>query len=108
MYKTIDAQALKKRLAEGGPFRLCMIAPQWQFDAKHIPGSICVNDPKVAVQQPKKDDEIIVYCSTKECAASKEAARRLDEADYTDVWHFLGGLLAWEHLGFPLEGEMVQ
>jgi rhodanese-related sulfurtransferase len=104
----MDAKALKERLDAGGTFRLCMVAPQWQFDAKHIPGSICVSDQAAARRELTKDDEIIVYCSTAQCAASKEAARKLDEAGFPNVWHFVGGLLAWEHMGYPFEGDMAE
>jgi rhodanese-related sulfurtransferase len=103
MYQIISCMELKARLDAGDEFHLCMVAPQWQWDARHIPGSICVAEPPTAMQELKPDDHIVVYCSSLDCSASRQAARMLDEAGFQNVWHFEGGLQAWEEAGFPLQ-----
>lgn len=43
---------------------------------------------------------IILYCRSG--AMSATAARALVKRGYTDVWNLDGGMLAWEHAGYPL------
>ena len=104
MYQIITCVELKSRLDAGHTIRLCMIAPQWQWDARHVPGSICIPDCASAIKDFNPDDHIVVYCSSVDCSTSRQAALMLDEAGYEHVWHFEGGLQAWEEGGFPLEG----
>ena len=104
MYQIITCVELKSRLDAGDTIHLCMTAPQWQWDAKHIPGSICVPDPAAAMQDLKLDDHIVVYCSSVDCSTSRQAALMLDEAGFQNIWHLNSGLQAWEEAGYPLEG----
>ena len=101
MYRIITCVELKSRLDAGDTIRLCMVAPQWQWDARHVPGSICVPDPAAAMRDLKPDDHIVVYCSSVDCSTSRNAALMLDEAGFQNVWHFEGGLQAWEEAGYP-------
>ena len=101
MYQTITCVELKSRLDAGETIQLCMVAPQWQWDTKHIPGSVCVPDPGAASQDLKRDDHIVVYCSSVDCSTSRRAALMLHEAGFQNVWHLETGLLAWEEAGFP-------
>ena len=52
----------------------------------------------------KPDDHIVVYCSSIDCSTSRQAALMIDEAGFQSIWHFEGGLRAWEEAGFPFEG----
>ena len=72
------------------------------FAQEHFPGALLLNEDHFNEQLPKvlaawsPQKKIVVYCSTKECGASRAIARRLhDEADIEDVFVLEGG---WEAL----------
>lgn len=103
MYQVIKSRELKSRLDAGDKLHLCMVAPQWQWDKSHLPGSICIPSPAAAIEDLNPEDHIVVYCSSVDCCDSRQAALMLDEAGFENVLHFEGGLLEWEETGFPLE-----
>ena len=63
----IGARELKRKLDSGEQFKLVIALGEWEFRAKHIPGSVHfpTADDAFAVLQPA--DEIVVYCSTETC-----------------------------------------
>ena len=88
---------------------LVMVLGDWQFRAKHIPGSVNIpspDDPLAA--KLSRDEEIVVYCSGDSCVASVYAYKILKENGFTRVSRYAGGLADWEAAGYPLEGEMVE
>lgn len=105
--KLITAEALKAKLDHGDDFKLVMTLGDWAFQLKHIPGSINGHsaDQVKTLLSPK--DEIIVYCSNVDCIASVAAYRILKGNGYENVTRFAGGLMEWEALGYPLEGDGV-
>ena len=66
----ITRDELKKKLDEKHDFKLVMALSDWHYKAKHIPGSIQIDNEKKAKKLLKPDDEIIVYCSDIYCVAS--------------------------------------
>jgi rhodanese-related sulfurtransferase len=110
MYKSNTREELKKKLDARENIKLINVLGRSSFDAVHIPGSI--NIPvdelsKRAEQELKKEEEIVVYCSSFTCQASPAAAKKLDKMGYTRVYHFKGGIADWKEAGYPLEGEAV-
>lgn len=75
------------------------------FEEEHIPHS--VNIPAESddfIKQVEKhvvdhNNPVIVYCSGPECPVSKNAAAKLDEAGFTNVMHFSGGMDEWKKSG---------
>ncbi len=76
--------------------------PDEQFEREHIPDAIALNEDRwnellprmLADWSPGK--RVVVYCSSRSCAASHEVARRLrDEAKLTDVFVLHGGWEKW-------------
>ena len=103
--EVIDREELKEKLDRGDEFKLVMVLSEWAFQAKHIPGSLNINDPKRATELLKPDDEIVLYCSADTCAASKYAYHLLTRKGYKHVRRYSGGITDWEDAGYPLEGE---
>ena len=126
--KLISGEELKEKLDRSENFKLIMAPDDWQYRAKHIPGSIPVSAvlgldmSKLSHQQKEKEiregiknlstqldyeDEIVVYCFHQSCAGSVYAYQALDKAGFKNVRRYAGGIAEWETSGYPMEGEMV-
>ncbi len=103
----ISRQELKEKLDRGDGFKLVMALSEWEFRAKHIPGSLNVNNPDTAKQLLAKHEDIVVYCSDEACVASKVAYQMMTAGGYTNVRRYAGGIADWEAAGYPLDGEMT-
>jgi rhodanese-related sulfurtransferase len=105
--KLISRDELKQKLERKDQFKLVMTLGDWQYRAKHIPGSLHFLTPEDALAELSPDDEIVVYCSSYGCIASVSAYEYLVHHSYTHVRRYAGGILDWEEAGYQLEGEMV-
>jgi rhodanese-related sulfurtransferase len=103
----ISCDELKRKLERKDQFKLVMALGDWQYRAKHIPGSLHFLTPQDALALLAQDDEIVVYCSNSACPASVFAYECLVHHGYTHVRRYAGGILDWEEAGYPLEGEMI-
>jgi len=104
--KTIEREELKAKLDRGDNVKLVMAMHEWGFNAAHIPGSLHFNTVEDAQQSLDLDDEIVVYCTDPACVASQFAYRWLDEAGYTNVRRYSGGISDWAAAGYELEGNV--
>jgi rhodanese-related sulfurtransferase len=80
--------------------------PEEAFSLKHIPGSRCFNINGNFKCDFDLQQEIIVYCSGKDCRFSTNAYNYLLSSGYK-VYHFEGGLAEWEKEGYPVESSVV-
>ena len=103
----ISRDELKRQLERKDQLKLVMALGDWQYRAKHIPGSLHFPTPDEALASLAQDDEIVVSCSNSACPASVIAYEYLVHHGYTHVRRYAGGILDWEEAGYPLEGEMV-
>ncbi len=110
MSTVIPAEELKRRIDSGAKHFVLVdtLKPQ-SYEARHVPSAInvpetpdFVKDFEKAVQVPK-DTEIIVYCSSETCGAHKRAGEALEQAGYTRVVRFSGGLAGWQEAGLVFE-----
>ena len=53
------------------------------------------------------EDDIVVYCSGPDCAASQIAYAMLVANGFERVRRSPGGITDWEAAGYPLEGALV-
>lgn len=106
--RLITKDELKKKIDNQDDFKLVMALSDWHYNAKHIPGSIQVDSPEKGLKLLNPNDEIIVYCSDKNCVASQMAYITFTENGCKNVRRYAGGIADWEEAGFPLEGEMVE
>lgn len=105
--RVIDAQELKERLDRADDFKLVNALGEWEFRAKHIPGSLHFPKIEDALAVLKPDDDIVVYCSNPSCLASMMMYRELEKRGFEKLRRFEGGIVAWEDAGYQLEGEWV-
>ncbi len=106
--KKIDAAQLKEMRANRRPL-LVNVLDEAKFVREHIPASINIpggrKDFTEEVQRRLggKDQPVVVYCASISCQASPQAARRLDEAGFEQVYDFEGGMEEWKQAGRPVE-----
>lgn len=105
--ETISTEELKAKLERGDPFKLVMALPEWAYQAKHIPGSIFLANPRAERDKLDPQDEIFVYCSNEACISSIAAYKFLKANGFEHVRRYSPGLDGWEQAGYALEGEMV-
>lgn len=103
----ISGEELKEKLDRKDVFKLVMVLGEWHFRAMHIPGSIHIDTPEAAAKMLDPSDEIVVYCSSETCLASRVAYEQLVEYGYKNVRRYAGGIADWSEAGYPLEGEWV-
>ena len=67
-----------------------------EFETGHIPGAICIPNETIGSDQPEElpdlNQVILVYCRSGN--RSKQAAQKLFETGYTNVYEF-GGIIDW-------------
>jgi len=105
--RTIGRDELKAKLDRGDDIKLVMALNRWAYDAKHIPGSLHFDTPDALYAALRPDDEIVVYCSQRDCLSSVAMFRDLIARGYQNVRRYSGGLMEWEDAGLPLEGAFV-
>jgi rhodanese-related sulfurtransferase len=104
--RTINAMELRDRLNLSENMLLLNALTREEFEREHIPGSdnIPVDAPdflhEVERLAGSRERPIVVYCAGPECHASERAARMLDDAQFTNVSRFEGGLKVWKKMGF--------
>ena len=74
--RTISREELKQKLDRQENFRLVMALGEWEYQAKHIPGSLHFASMQQALAGLRKEDEIVVYCSDETCIASSALSGR--------------------------------
>lgn len=105
--RTISTDELKAKLDRKDDFRLINALGDWEFKAKHIPGSEHFASTDELVDATRPDEDIVVYCSNPACRSSVKMYKDLVDRGYENVRRFEGGLLEWEDAGNPFEGEDV-
>ena len=100
----ISRDELKEKLDRGDEFKLVCALGEWAFQAKHIPGSLHIDNPKHVEESLNPADEIVVYCSDPACPSSKYAYHTLIRLGFENVRRYEGGISDWEAAGLPLEG----
>lgn len=107
--QTINAQQLAEMMERGDEFMLVNVLSEEQFQAHHVPGSrnVPVSEPdfvqRVEQMAGSRDRPVVVYCANTACTASPTAAKQLEEAGFTHVIDFEGGIEEWEQAQQPVE-----
>jgi len=100
--KTITTEQLKSMRDENADLTLVNTLEAASFEKTQIPGAINVplDDvgfaARVEQEAGGKDKPVVVYCASQQCDSSEKAAKKLDEAGFTDVSRYTGGAAAWQ------------
>ena len=101
-YTAISQEIAQKMMAEDEGYIIVDVRTEKEYREGHIPGAICIPNDTIRNRMPKDlpdfHQEILVYCRSG--SRSKDAAQKLADLGYTNVYEF-GGILTWN-------GEVVK
>lgn len=103
--KKITTDELEQKM-KSSDVKLVEVLDEEEYKKAHIKGAVNIPLKKIVTEARdkfNKEDEIVVYCSDKECAASPTAAKKLKDAGFSKVYHYEGGKKAWKEAGLPME-----
>lgn len=110
--KTINRMQLQEKLDRNG-VALVDVLSREAYKEFHLPHAFNVplgEDFETAIQRVVRDKNqpVVVYCHDVQCNASSNAAKKLDELGYSNVFDYEGGKVDWKEAGLPVEsGESV-
>lgn len=111
--KTITREELKQQLDTGWePTIIEVLAPEF-FREFHLPRAISVPFDESFTDRiwgliPDKTHPVVLYCMNTECPASANAATKLDEMGYENVFDYVAGKEDWKEAGLPTVSEHIQ
>lgn len=99
---TVTKSQLEQWIDSKQDMLLIDVLPKESFKKQHLPGSINIpikNNPSflpdVQSRGKSQDQLIVVYCASTQCDASAQAAEKLENAGFTNVYRFEEGLEGW-------------
>ena len=101
-YKQISQEEAKEMMKKDDGHIIVDVRRQDEYDNGHIVGAILIPNESIGTSQPEQlkdlNQIILVYCRTGN--RSKQAAQKLADMGYTNVYEF-GGINTWD-------GDVVQ
>lgn len=95
-YTQITQTEAKERMDRDDGHIVVDVRRQDEYDAGHIPGAVCIPNESIGTEPPEglpdRDQIILIYCRSGN--RSKQAAQKLLELGYTNLYEF-GGILDW-------------
>ena len=95
-YTQIDQETAKLMMDLEDGHVIVDVRRQDEFDEGHIPGAICIPNESITDSMPPElpdlEQIILIYCRSGR--RSKEAAQKLFDMGYTNVYEF-GGIIDW-------------
>ena len=95
-YSTVPQVLAKEMMRADDSLVVVDVRTQEEYAEGHIPGAICVPNESIVDAQPEElpdlEQTILVYCRSGR--RSKEAAQKLADMGYTNVYEF-GGIIDW-------------
>jgi len=102
LVREIDAARARKLLAEEEGAVLVDIREPSEWETGWIEGALKVPMSQLSDQlEEHRDRPLVIYCAHGN--RSLRVADALAEAGYDDAVSLAGGIVAWEHAGFPIE-----
>lgn len=95
-YRQISQEEAKSMMTRDDGYIIVDVRRQDEYDSGHIPGAILIPNESIGTEQPEqlpdKNQIILVYCRSGR--RSKEAAQKLADMGYTNIYEF-GGIIDW-------------
>jgi len=96
-YTHISQEDAKRMMERDDGHIIVDVRRQDEYDSGHIPGAVCIPNESIGKERlsllPDPDRIILVYCRSGR--RSREAAQKLFDIGYTNVYEF-GGIIDWE------------
>lgn len=106
-YHDIQTYLLKEWIQGGKSLTILDARTPEYDDGNRLPGALFLpytsSDADIAKTIPAKDATVIVYCTSKDCPASKFLVENLLKLGYTNVYKYPEGINAWIAEGNPIE-----
>ena len=102
----ITIEKLLELIVNNEKLKIVEVLSKEKYNEGHIPGAINIplNDLDfLATKLLKKNEIIIVYCSSYTCNASTKAIKILMDLGFENVLDFKAGKRGWKHSGLELE-----
>lgn len=97
-YKQISQEEAKSMIDSDPGIIIVDVRRQDEFDQGHIPGAILIPNESIfstpPAELPDKNQKILIYCRSGN--RSKQAASKLAEMGYTNIYEF-GGVNTWQY-----------
>lgn len=97
-YKKITAEEAKERMDKDDKVVILDVRTEEEYQEGHVPGAIAIPNETISSgpleELPDMDQAILVYCRSGNRSA--QAAKKLAEAGYTQVYDF-GGIIDWPY-----------
>ncbi len=95
-YRRISQEEAQAMMTKDDGHIVVDVRRQDEYDAGHIPGAILIPNESIGTQQPEElpdlDQIILIYCRSGN--RSKQAAQKLFDMGYTNIYEF-GGINTW-------------
>ena len=108
-YTQITQEEAKVMMDKNDGHIIVDVRRQDEYDTGHIPDAVLIPNESIADKQPEElpdlDQIILVYCRSGR--RSKEAAQKLTDMGYTNVYEF-GGIIDWTGETVMSETETTQ
>ena len=100
----VTKEQLEKKIQAGNVQVVNVLDPKW-YELGFIQGSkkIPLKELDARLGEIDKSKEVVTYCASYECSASREAAEKLSAKGYK-VSAYVGGIKEWKAAGLPTEG----
>ena len=95
-YQQISQEEARQMMDADSQSIIVDVRRQDEYDTGHIPGAVCIPNESIGTSQPEElpdlNQVILIYCRSGR--RSKEAAQKLADMGYTNVYEF-GGIIDW-------------
>lgn len=107
-YKTINKEDLKRKLGQKD-VQVINVLEEEYYNLGLIKGSRRIPLSKLPsrLSELNSSGEVVTYCASYNCSASREAAELLAKQGY-NVSVYEGGLKEWKASGLPVEGGVTK
>ena len=105
---TLTAEQVHMHAERNPDLLLINTLDEGNFASTQIPGSINIPQSqddfvqRVDEEVGSRDREIVVYCASEDCNSSTQAAHKLQDAGFSNIYDFEAGAEGWQKAGKQL------